>query len=184
MRDRIKSRLLAIAAVGLFAVTVQAEKSDAWITAKVKSSLAAHKNVSAFATDVDTRDGVVTLKGEAETRAEKELAGVYAKKVEGVREVRNMITVKGEAADDGAPERGLGDEALAGIGNAALDARVKSALTGNKGTSALRTKVTAKDGRVTLEGTARSQAERDLAEEVAKSVEGVLSVDNKIKVER
>lgn len=92
----------------------QAAKPDAWITAKVKSALAAHKNVSAIHTDVDTDNGVVTLKGTAKSTAEKELAARYARKVEGVRSVNNEIVVKGDGYRTDADDRveGSGDRAV------------------------------------------------------------------------
>lgn len=43
---------------------------DAWITAKVKAALLADTQVRGLALDVDTRDGVVTLRGTAVTQAE------------------------------------------------------------------------------------------------------------------
>ena len=42
-----------------------AENSDAWITTKVKTMLLFHRNVSAM-TEVNTKDGIVTLQGEAD----------------------------------------------------------------------------------------------------------------------
>ena len=67
---------------------------DAAITGKVKTALAAQRGTSALHTDVDTKDGVVTLNGTAETSAQKTLAERVAKKVKGVRSVENNLEVK------------------------------------------------------------------------------------------
>src|ERR1035437_5445028 len=48
------------------------ENSDAWLTAKVKTTLLFHRNVSAL-TEVNTKDGIVTLRGEAISQAQKDL---------------------------------------------------------------------------------------------------------------
>jgi hyperosmotically inducible protein len=201
MRTKRMTLLAALAAALLTAGVAEA-KSDSWITAKVKSKLAAAKDVGAFGTNVDTRDGVVTLRGEVDTEAEKSLAGRHASAVEGVRRVDNQLIVRGDperedtgvfdrdadAKDaDGDPrdkveKKGWGDRALGGIDDAAVTARVKSALAGTRGTKALKTNVTTREGTVTLTGTARSESERELAEEVAKGVNGVKSVDNQIQV--
>ncbi len=195
----IKSKetgLLAAAflAMSLLGAQVNAEsrKPDAWITAKVKSTLAAKKNVKAFGTNVDTRGGVVTLRGEVETQAEKDLAGRYVREVEGVRSVNNYLEVRGDAdvedkADEAAEDagdniEGAGDRAIGAIGNAALTSRVKSALAAHRSTKGFGTDVDSRNGRVTLSGTVNSDAERDLAEKVARGVEGVKSVDNRLEV--
>lgn len=60
---------------------------DAWITAKVKAALLADTQVRGLALDVDTKDGVVTLRGAAVTQAEIDAAKKIALGIEGVREV-------------------------------------------------------------------------------------------------
>jgi hyperosmotically inducible protein len=67
--------------------------SDAWLTAKVKTSLLFHRSVSAGKTEVDVKDGIVTLWGVAASQAQKELTTEYAKDVEGVKDVKNQMTV-------------------------------------------------------------------------------------------
>src|SRR5579862_3305228 len=67
--------------------------SDTWLSMKVKSALLFHRNVSATGTEVYLKDGNVTLKGEAANQAQKELTGEYAKDVDGVKSVKNEMTV-------------------------------------------------------------------------------------------
>jgi hyperosmotically inducible protein len=69
-----------------------AENSDAWLTAKVKTTLLFHRSVSAM-TEVNTKDGIVTLQGEATSQAQKDLTAEYAKDVDGVKGVNNQMTV-------------------------------------------------------------------------------------------
>jgi hypothetical protein len=66
--------------------------------------------------------------------------------------------------------------------NKELAQRVKRALEGEAKIQAAAIDVTAKDGRVSLWGTAATAAERNRAGQVAGKVEGVASVDNQIKV--
>jgi hyperosmotically inducible protein len=62
-------------------------------------------------------------------------------------------------------------------------ARIKSKLAEDNQDSAVRIKVdTDNKGVVTLSGTARTQEEADKAVSIARSVEGVASVENSIKV--
>jgi len=51
-----------------------AEKSDGWLSIQVKTSLLFNRNVSGIKTQVFVKDGIVTLKGEAESQAQKDLA--------------------------------------------------------------------------------------------------------------
>jgi len=46
--------------------------SDAWLSAKVKTTLLFHRSVSAAKTGVDVKDGVVILQGDATSQAQKE----------------------------------------------------------------------------------------------------------------
>jgi osmotically-inducible protein OsmY len=64
------------------------------ITTKVKSALAADEVVKAREINVDTFRGTVQLSGFVNTSAEKERAEQIASGVQGVKEVRNNITVK------------------------------------------------------------------------------------------
>jgi len=66
--------------------------------------------------------------------------------------------------------------------NKELAARVKRALEGEAKIQAAGIDVTAADGKVTLWGTATTNAERNRAAGVARKVEGVSAVDNQIKV--
>ena len=66
--------------------------------------------------------------------------------------------------------------------NKELAQKVKQALEGEARIQAAAIDVTAKEGRVTLWGTAASAGERDRAGQVASKIEGVTAVDNQIKV--
>lgn len=67
---------------------------DAAITASVKIALAVKRGVSAHEINVDTDQGVVTLRGQVDTQAERQLAVMVARDVGGVRDVVNDITVR------------------------------------------------------------------------------------------
>jgi hyperosmotically inducible protein len=66
---------------------------DAGITAKVKTALAAEKDVSALAIDVDTVQGNVTLSGRVTDQSVAQRAIQVARSVEGVKSVDNKLAV-------------------------------------------------------------------------------------------
>jgi hyperosmotically inducible protein len=152
-----------------------AEHSDAWITMKVKTALLFHRDVSATGTSVYTKDGIVTLQGDASSSAEKELTTEYARDVDNVKEVRNNMTV---AATPGAPDATIGDK----IDDASITADVKSSLMSHSATSALHTGVTTTDGVVTLSGIAKNDAEKSLVTKLTTDINGVTSVINNMTI--
>ncbi len=150
-----------------------ADNSDAWLTTKVKTMFLFHRNVSAI-TEVATQDGIVTLKGEAESQAQKDLTTEYAKDVEGVKDVINEMTV-GKVAKK---KQTTGSK----IDDASITAQVKMTLLYHRSTSALNTSVTTRKGVVTLTGKAKNAAEKDLAAKFVRDVNGVKSVTNKMTI--
>jgi osmotically-inducible protein OsmY len=150
-----------------------AENSDAWLTTKVKTMLLFHRNVSAM-TEVNTKDGIVTLRGEATSQAQKDLTTEYAKDVEGVKDVKNEITVTKTPKKT----RTVGEK----IDDSSITAQVKMTLLYHRSTSALKTSVTTKKGVVTLSGKAKNAAEKDLATKFANDVNGVKEVKNRMTI--
>lgn len=67
--------------------------ADKELAGRVKSALAAERNLNAHGIDVVAKDGAVTLFGTAETRARRDLAQKIASKVDGVKSVENKLAV-------------------------------------------------------------------------------------------
>ena len=153
--------------------TPPADNSDAWLTAKVKTMLLFHRNVSAM-TEVDTKNGIVTLQGKADSQAQMDLTTEYAKDVEGVKGVNNVMTI-GKTAKK---KQTVGGK----IDDASITAQVKMTLLYHRSTSALNTSVATKRGVVTLTGKAKNAAEKDLAAKFANDVHGVKSVNNQMTI--
>jgi osmotically-inducible protein OsmY len=149
--------------------------SDAWLRDKVKVTLLFHRSVSAGTTEVDVKDGIVTLRGDAASQAQKELTTEYAKDVEGVKDVNNEMTVTKTSKK----ARTVGEK----IDDASITAQVKMTLLFHRSTSALNTKVETKRGVVTLYGKASNAAELNLATKLANDVNGVKGVKNRMTIE-
>ena len=153
--------------------TSPAMNTDAWITAKVKTMLLFHRSVSAM-TEVNTTNGIVTLQGKATSQAQKDLTTEYAKDVEGVKDVKNEMTIAKTSKKTQTVSRKVDD--------ASITALVKMTLLYHRSTSALNTKVTTSNGVVTLSGKASNAAEKDLATKFAIDVNGVKSVKNQMTI--
>jgi osmotically-inducible protein OsmY len=152
-----------------------AEHSDTWIGMKVKSALLFHRNVSATGTDVDVKDGIVTLTGEASSLAQKQLTTEYAKDIDNVKEVRNEMTIAKTPVKVVETNGGK-------IDDASITAEVKSSLLSHHSTSALKTSVETTDGVVTLSGIAKNDAEKSLVTKLTSDINGVNSVINNMTI--
>ena len=152
-----------------------AENSDGWLSMQVKYSLLYNRNVSGIKTQVFVTDGVVTLKGEADNQAQKDLAGEYAKDVNGVKNVNNEMTI---AKAPNKAEPTMGDK----IDDASITAQIKMAFLTHHSTSAFKTGVETNNGIVTLSGIASSGASKDMAAKVAGDVTGVTRVVNNMTI--
>lgn len=151
------------------------ERSDAWVAMKVRGRLLVKGNVSATNTQVTVVDGAVTLTGTANDLAQKELTGVYAREIAGVKAVENNLVVNASPAPT---EPTLGEK----IDDASITSQVKYALLTHESTSVLKTKVTTNDGAVRVSGEASSEAEKALVSKLAADVRGVKSVQNSMTV--
>ncbi|MCZ2495582.1 BON domain-containing protein [Xylophilus sp. Kf1] len=67
---------------------------DVAITAQISTGLARDPELSALKIDVDTKDGVVILRGPAPTASARERAGMVARGITGVVSVDNQLVVK------------------------------------------------------------------------------------------
>jgi osmotically-inducible protein OsmY len=91
--------VLLIAALMACASTPKQESTgefvdDSAITTKVKADLLADNILKGFEVSVETYKGIVALSGFVDTKATKDRAGSIARKVAGVKEVRNNVVVK------------------------------------------------------------------------------------------
>jgi osmotically-inducible protein OsmY len=152
------------------------EISDTWIGMKVKFMLMFHRNVSGLKTDVDVKDGIVTLHGKASTEAQIELTTEYANDVEGVKSVKNDMPLR-------KTEKTTVEKVDEFIDDASITAQVKLALTFHRSTSVIKTKVETKDGIVTVSGVAKNSAEKDLVGKLVNDIKGVKEVKNEMTIE-
>jgi hyperosmotically inducible protein len=146
---------------------------DAALTARVKTALVQDDDVKARQVDVESFRGVVQLNGFVDSDEARRAATQVASSVDGVREVRNNLSVGegsgslGETVDDGM-----------------VTSKVKAALIGEPITKARQINVTTNDGVVQLSGFVDSAEEKQKASEVARSVDGVRDVQNELDVKQ
>ena len=146
---------------------------DTVTTAEVKAALIADPTTKAHQIDVETFKGTVQLNGFVDTAASKEHASEVARKQKGVTAVRNNLTVKTD-----------GSSASEVVDDSAITAKVKSALAGDPRTKAHQVNVEVRDGVVQLSGFVDNSEAKSTAEELARAVHDVKSVDNELEVKK
>jgi osmotically-inducible protein OsmY len=159
---------------------------DTGITTRIKTAYLFNPHLSATEIHVTTENGVVVLSGSVPSAVHRDLAVEIAKNAEGVRDVRNELTVgeapnnpsSAEREEHGRNERTFGQV----VHDATMTASVKMALAGSKGVKATDLDVDTRNSVVTLTGQVATQAEKQQALRIAKDTEGVRNVVDQIQV--
>lgn len=142
------------------------QMTDTDITLALMDALTYDPGVSGYLVDVETDNGIVSLGGSTTNLLAKRRAARLAETVKGVRAVVNNIRVK--SLDR--PDMEVRDDVI-------------DALAANPATDSWEVEVGVSDGTVELTGTVNSWYEKQLAAKVARSVRGVMQVDNEIALE-
>lgn len=150
--------------------------SDAWLGAKVKADLMTHPGLNPEKTDVFVSKGIITLRGQVDSKAQRDLTEEYTKKVKGVKDVVNDITIAGAAGNK--PQASSQK-----IDDASITAQVNTALASNRSTSDLDATVETYYGIVSVQGIADNQAQKDLVTKIITDIAGVKGVNNELSIE-
>ncbi|RUO42205.1 hypothetical protein CWE22_08690 [Pseudidiomarina aestuarii] len=112
------------------------------------------------------------------------LAGCSEEDSQRVQDTTNDAAEQIQEAGKAAAEYARGSAEKAGdyMSDAAITARIKTALAEAEQVSALDINVETINGNVVLSGVVMSDAERDLAEQLAEGIKGVESISNDIEV--
>ena len=79
--------------------------TDSWLTAKTKIALAADSRVKGRQIDVETTEGQVMLRGKVDSDAAKGAAEEIAKKLDGVKSVKNDLEVVAPSAREAVEDK-------------------------------------------------------------------------------
>ncbi|EKD40046.1 MAG: transport-associated protein [uncultured bacterium] len=161
---------LTVTMASLFFINVPlfASETDDRIESSAKGSYVFKTYLKGDDITVKSKDGVATLTGTISDESHKSLAQETVASLPGVTSVENKLEGKGEAP--------------AAKTDAWLITKVQAALLFHRNVNATEIEVLVKDGSVTLRGKATSMAEKDLATEYAKDVDGVKDVNNEMTV--
>ena len=157
-----------------------AEKiDDSAITAAIKSKLMWNKNTDGLETKIVTKAGKVTMTGNADNSASKELAGNLAKNTRGVVSIDNQLVVTDAKPAPVGTVSEMEKKAGTDLSDSWITTKVKSTCLYSSNVTGSDIAVSTNSGIVTLTGKVKSGVERALAIELAQNVRGVKSVHAK-----
>ncbi|MFH0801213.1 MAG: BON domain-containing protein [bacterium] len=150
---------------------VQQAWDDASLAAKIKTRLAAKGGLNYLRLEILVENAVARLSGEVKTEKEKNSIEELAGSVEGVKSVKNEITVNAAAVT----MKDLKNDLV-------IQGRIQAALFQEEGLRGLNIFVSSERGRVTLRGKVKYPEQKDVAEKIANAVPGVKDLSNRIEV--
>jgi hyperosmotically inducible protein len=145
--------------------------TDSWVTSKTKIALFSDDRVKGSQVKVETKDGVVHLRGKVDSAEAKAAATSVTQGIEGVKSVKNDLQVVSPGA------RKAVDAKDADIAKA-VETRL------NRESDLKKVDVRADSGVVTLTGKVPTISASAKASEVARGVDGVRSVKNELTFTR
>lgn len=151
--------------------TIGVEIDDSVITTKVKAAMMSDDIIKGADVKIETRKGEVLLSGFADNQAQIDHSAAVATAVEGVKKVDNKLVLK-----EG--KQTVGNK----IDDSVITAGIKTAMLQDAQMKSMDVAVVTRKGEVQLSGFVDSELQATHAIEVAKSVSGVQSVINNLKV--
>jgi osmotically-inducible protein OsmY len=177
---------------------VRTTQPDGWVTTKIQAKYFMDGDVRARDINVDTNNGVVTLRGTVRTEAERRQAVALARNTDGVRDVQDQLTVdptpdrERDRADRPDTERErtdtrdrpaeTGREAGDRMGDGWITTKIQASYFLNTDIRGRDISVETNNNVVTLSGMVRTEAEKQEAEQIARETDGVARVVNNLKV--
>ena len=158
---------------------------DAWIDGKAEATLLFNGSLDSFDINTDVKNGNVVLTGKVENSVDKKLAEELVANIDGVTSVDNKLTVvadndmHSDMSDD--MEEGV-EEGTSELTDAKIATVIKTRLLMDTDISGFDIDVDVENGIVKLTGEVDSDAERDLAVEIAKNASDVKDVESDLRV--
>jgi osmotically-inducible protein OsmY len=140
-----------------------------------------NRQLNNFTIDPEVIGSTVVLTGTVDSEVDKELAEQIAMGIDGIAEVTNRLIVA-PSGEDRSTTSSSGRTFSDKVEDATLTAEVKTKLLANDETDGLSIHVDTVAREVTLTGDVESAAEKDLAAEITRQVDGVIGVSNKLQV--
>ncbi|MDF0733543.1 BON domain-containing protein [Pseudomonas entomophila] len=149
---------------------------DATLTAIIRARLLWSRVTERSPIEVESREGVVTLRGRVDSIEAKELAGVLARTSDGVYLVNNLVSLD-SAALAKARETPVDASSAAQPSDRWIVDKIQASYRYSRNLDGLNIKVASAEGVVRLSGEVVSSEQKTIAQEIARQIVGVRGVD-------
>jgi len=149
---------------------------DATLAAVIRARLLWSATTEKAPIDVQSSEGVVTLRGKVDSAEAKELAGVLARTTDGVHLVNNLVSLD-SAAMAKARENPVGKVSGPQPSDSWVVDKIQTSLRFSRNLDGLNIKVASEQGMVRLSGEVVSSEQKTIAVDIARQIIGVRGVD-------
>jgi hyperosmotically inducible periplasmic protein len=156
---------------------------DTRITSTIRSKYFLNERVKGRHIDVETTRGIVTLRGEVASDAERAEALLLARTTEGVQRVEDNLAVNAVLDVPPGTTAAKAEPVVQQIDDATITTKIQAKYFLDRDVKAGAMDVTTKDGVVLLDGTVPTQASKERALTLARETDGVVQVVDRLKVQ-
>lgn len=150
---------------------------------KLAMAIALNKHLNPFDIDIDVDGNRAVLDGKVSSEVERDLAESIASGIEGVATVDNRLSIEESLSADRRDNREKADRDFSQFfADVSTTASIKTELLANDSIKGLDINVDTYNDRVTLSGDVQTEAQKSLAESIAKKRDDVTEVINDIQV--
>ena len=157
--------------------SIKESSEDTATTTKVRTALKLSKHVSPFDIDVKTKQGAVNLSGQVPSEEVKAMAGVIAQDTSGVKELHNNLVV-----DPGTRPNPEASRLTERVADLEIKSIIEDTLRKNPELKDRPIELAVRERKVSLNGVVDTESQKNLAQQIAWGVQGVVAVANNLSV--
>ena len=157
--------------------SIKESSEDTATTTKVRTALKLSKHVSPFDIDVKTKQGAVNLTGQVPSEEVKAMAGVIAQDTSGVKELHNNLVV-----DPGTRPNLETSRLTERVADLEIKSIIEDTLRKNPELKDRPIELVVRERKVSLSGVVDTESQKNLAQQIAWGVQGVVAVANNLSV--
>jgi len=157
--------------------SIKESSEDTATTTKVRTALKLSKHVSPFDIDVKTKQGAVNLTGQVPSEEVKAMAGVIAQDTSGVKELHNNLVV-----DPGTRPNPEASRLTERVADLEIKSIIEDTLRKNPELKDRPIELVVRERKVSLNGVVDTESQKNLAQQIAWGVQGVVAVANNLSV--